>query len=372
MVMNSEQFRLLFTSEYKESGKTAKQVGTVDRSIGGMRQSLDNVAKASRGLTMQFLGLMFFGMMLQRTFIGFLKPAMEAFGVMDLWSQMLLVTFLPVMQELFPMFLNLIEALMDMDDSTKLLVGSLTVLVAVLGTLLALLGQFALGLGAIISLFSKMTTTAEGTAITISSGFLAISAIILTILAGIFVAWKENFGNMRDWFSTLIDSLKLIVQGWKKVFAGDLSGFVDIFRGTFAKFLSILTIVGLGVFRVFVAIVRVVSRLWIGLIASLDNLTNGWVDRFINLIAKVMLKINALISRMRRLPFIGGRIGTATDAFADLTTRGAETLTGAASGQTINITNNVNVNDAAETERLIEDNNKKVVDDLFRLVNPQG
>ena len=129
--------------------------------VGGKMQTMMGragvrVRKATagmKGFRMELLGVMFFGMMVTNFFKGLLRPAMEAFGVMELWTAMLTVLFLPIMELLFPLFLKFITFFLDLPDSVKLVIGVFTVLAVVVGTLIFLIGSIGLGIGSMIIAF---------------------------------------------------------------------------------------------------------------------------------------------------------------------------------------------------------------------------
>ena len=102
-----------------------------------------------RGFRMEMLGVMFFGMALQRTFMGLLRPTLELFGVFELWRVTLQVFFLPIVMLLFPWFLQLSLWLMELNPQTQETIGLFVLLGLVLGTILFIIGQFALGIGSI-------------------------------------------------------------------------------------------------------------------------------------------------------------------------------------------------------------------------------
>ena len=56
---------------------------------GRLAYGMRNLTHGMRGFRMEMLGVMFFGMMLQKMFLGLLQPVMEAFGVFDLFRVML-------------------------------------------------------------------------------------------------------------------------------------------------------------------------------------------------------------------------------------------------------------------------------------------
>lgn len=103
-----------------------------------------------RGFRMEMLGVMFFGMGLQRFFTGLLKPALDATGIFKLWTDVLTVLFLPVVITLLPYLLGFMNWLMNLPEPLKQVIGWFTIAGVVLGTILFLIGMFALGLGSLV------------------------------------------------------------------------------------------------------------------------------------------------------------------------------------------------------------------------------
>ena len=163
-----------------------------------------------RGFRMEMLGVMFFGMMLQKSMFGLLRPAAEAMGMFELWQIMLQVLFLPIMIELLPLFLELVGYFISLSNPIKELIGVGVILAGVFGMFLMLFGQMALGLGSVIQAFGNFvfwltgansagaifTGIAEGIGLSLS--MLAIIAVAVTaVLVGMIISWKENFMGFR-------------------------------------------------------------------------------------------------------------------------------------------------------------------------------
>ena len=102
------------------------------RSVGGRSaKTFRTLTHGMRGFRMEALGVMFFGMMMQRMFMGLLQPVMEAFGVFDLFRIMLLTLFLPVMEMIFPFLLTMMEWFMNLPEPVKKMIGIFVVLGAI-------------------------------------------------------------------------------------------------------------------------------------------------------------------------------------------------------------------------------------------------
>lgn len=116
-------------------------------------ENLRNISQHMRKLTMSFLGVMFFGMMLQRTMFGLLEPALQATGMFELFQQVLVIFFLPIIEALLPYLLKLANWLINLPDSVKLAVGWFVLIVGVIGLFLSTIGSLLLGASSLLSLF---------------------------------------------------------------------------------------------------------------------------------------------------------------------------------------------------------------------------
>lgn len=143
----------LGTQEYKKFNEQNRRFTTIG---GRMANSVRNSTHGLRGFRMEMLGVMFFGMAMQRMFTGLLRPVMEAFGVFDLFRLMLLVLFIPIMELMFPVILKVMEFFMNLSESTKLIIGSFVLIGAAVGAALFILGTLALGIGSLILVFKGL------------------------------------------------------------------------------------------------------------------------------------------------------------------------------------------------------------------------
>jgi len=116
------------------------------------------LAHGMRGFRMEMLGVMFFGMAIQRLFVGLLKPSLELVGMFDLWRTTLEILFLPIAMMLFEFLLPLMMWLMNLSESTKLMIGKLVLFAAAIGAVLFIVGTLALGIGALIMAFGGIFT----------------------------------------------------------------------------------------------------------------------------------------------------------------------------------------------------------------------
>lgn len=114
----------------------------------------------ARGFRMEMLGVMFFGMALQRTFTGLLKTSMQWMGVMEVFSQTLGILFLPIAEVLLEWALKFLDWVLQLSDEQKKTIGWFVLVGAAVGTLIFLIGTLALGIGSMILAFnfSKIAT----------------------------------------------------------------------------------------------------------------------------------------------------------------------------------------------------------------------
>ena len=276
-----------------------------------------------RGFRMEMLGVMFFGMMMQKFFAGLLRPVMEVFGVFDLWRVMLQVLFLPIMIELMPYFLDFIQWVMDLPEPVKKAIGVIALLGVLLGGFLYLLGSIALGIGSVILALGPMGLglIKAGSALKflgtifggVSATMLIVAAVIVAIFVGMWLAWKENFGNMKDWVKVFVSSIKDFFRGLKRfisgilkiivsIFQGDfegaidgvkeaLGGLVDMFTSSLKGMLSLVVMLGLGVARIFKGMFDFITGGWLWVMDKLNELTGGWVEKTRDSIVSLLRRI---------------------------------------------------------------------------------
>lgn len=141
MATFQERILIMVETLVKGAEKMQGQIAAQER----FNERIKETQKGMRSLLMPMLGVMFFGMALQRTFLGLLQPVMDAYGVFELFSTMLLVLFIPIMEVLFPLFLQMIDYFMSLPESVQFVIGVIAVLGVILGTLLSVLGQVIIG-----------------------------------------------------------------------------------------------------------------------------------------------------------------------------------------------------------------------------------
>ena len=105
MGMGMQQFKKFDDGTGRLNKGMMKQLGIMGRL--GMRVRF--LTHGFRGFRMELLGVMFFGMGIQKFFTGLIKPALTITGVFKLWSTILSILFLPVALKLLDWTIEFME-----------------------------------------------------------------------------------------------------------------------------------------------------------------------------------------------------------------------------------------------------------------------
>ena len=137
--------------------KTLDKNSKVMRTSGGrLAFGMRKATHGMRGFRMEMLGVMFFGMMLQRTFTGLLKTSTQWMGVNKVMTSALGLLFLPVAERILDWALKFLDWVGQLTEAQKLWIGKLVVLGVVIGGITFLIGTFALGIGSLILAFKGL------------------------------------------------------------------------------------------------------------------------------------------------------------------------------------------------------------------------
>jgi len=342
-----------------------------------------------RGFRMEMLGVMFFGMMMQKFFMGLLQPAMQMAGVMDLLSTILGVMFLPVALQMLDWIIKLYGWWETLSPATQTFIQWMVVLGVALGGLLYLIGTFALGIGSIIIAFGSIggigaIFSGLVAIITASAGLiLAIFAIIAVAIVGFVLAWKENFGGMRDWVKVVWEGIKNIISGalniikglfmifWS-LFKGDPNGIwtaiklvwdgiVKIITGAIQGIVGSFAAIGLSLFRV---LKGAWDSLW-GFIKTMGSNISNW---FVGLLPSFVRKAFG-IKLLDDFVISGGQV---------YKTNPQDTIVGSKSGfggGSINFSPVYNISGVSDTlgvRTIVERTNRSTVDELSRMMRTRN
>ncbi len=199
--------RILITTEFKTQGKVlSKGTANVFKSFvrfgKGINSTFGKTFRVLRKVWFQLfrfraemLSTLFFGMALQRFFTGLLKPALEMAGIFEIISTILQLFFLPIALALIDPLLVLMDAILNISDSTKLWIGKLVLIGAALGTAMFLVGVFSLGIMGLITAIATFALKA------------GIFFLLLEVLEALGFNVKQNLKNA---FDSLVETLDIL------------------------------------------------------------------------------------------------------------------------------------------------------------------
>ena len=336
-------------AEIKSTG-TMKALGINDmfpkkkgfQEIGGFVDNLKGkINKASLGMKtfrMEFLGIMFAGMALQRVFLGIAKSVTSTFTKIMESSEMngsaiqrlgahweyLKFTIGSAINSaigpLMPMITRLIDKFSEWIQKNPKLVTAIILGAVALGTFLMVFGQLALamnsfsmfadkGMGKAFGIMSKgfMTMlTSIGTLVgaTGIGAIVAGIAIVIAIIVVLYAMWKSNFGGMADFLretfkGAIITAKRLFADLWS--FLKNIFGFITaLFTGDWDSALVYLR-------DAFFAALRFIVRLFLNsgmMIVNVFIFTfNLVVDFFFKIVVGGLIKLAELAVRGMLAPF---------------------------------------------------------------------
>ena len=193
MKMPLENFKKLGDSSGRVDKNMTKNVSTMGRFGLGVRK----LTHGMRGFRMEMLGVMFFGMMIQRTFMGLLRPALEMSGAMQLLSTVLGIMFLPVGLALIDFAIELLNWWNSLSSENQKQITNWILLGLALGTVMMVVGQFVLGIGSLILAFG---------------GLLGPIGLVVAAIAGFFL-WTQYNEQIKE---GLMGIVGWIDQMWER------------------------------------------------------------------------------------------------------------------------------------------------------------
>ena len=326
---------------------------------------------------MEMLSVMFFGMAISGFFTGLLKPAMDAYGVFDLWNVMLLTVFIPVLDLLFPIFLSIMEWFMNLPDGVKKVIGIIAVLGVIFGIILGVVGAVVLGFGGLAAAWGFFLTILSPSLIIfgvlvavvlfiigivqIFQGklkglglvIMAIGIIIflfvawwglLIVAAGAAIYWLiSNWTKVKEFFKNILNSIK---DFFIKTFGVDIIGYIFNLASKFIDF-------GKSVVNWIVSgISSIAGKIWNAILGGF-----GMAKNF----------VSSIFGGMKGYGDVIWRPGSAPIAVSPNDTITATKGGGMGGGFNYSPTYYVNVADKNEFQRMIELNNRKMVEDIRRI-----
>jgi len=338
-------------------------VGNAEAKTKKLEQNTNRLAKSSWKLTGSFLGIMFAGMALYRAFGGLLQTQMELWGISELLGGMWTTVLAPIMETLLGLIMPLAEYFMNLDPTFQKLIGVGILLGAAFGLILMVFGQVALGVGALATLFG-VSMGAIGLVI---GAVIAVIAGIALIVTGIYMVIKGKFEGI-GLIIMGIGLILLLFIGWWALIPIAIGAAIYFIIKHWTEIRTFLnsTFANIGG----------VLKTWL-----VDKPTE-WIQGFFDWVTGIYDKIAGFVSKIfgggDEVAGKGGSLGSYQNGgiipqTGNYTLHKGETVVPAgsnASGVTINSNYSINVSDKMQMERMIEDNNRKLVSDVRRLVEP--
>lgn len=272
-----------------ENWQKVNVAGENFRTKGGrIGNSIRMLTHGLKGFRMELLGIMFFGMMMANMFSGLLRPSMQMFGFFELWTELLKITFIPLMEHLLEPFIQFFDIITSLSHSTQLLIGVFVLLNFVFWKMMFIVGSLGLGLGSVIQYIPLLTKYLGGLSGLLTGTVAVAVAGFLLLLAGAVIAWRENFMGMKTWFGLALKGIGDMLGGvWdiiKHVF-GAIFAFIS---GDTKKFWMHIKAIGKGLWKivkgwfeyvvgVFMAWQSALTRIWWGAIKSVYGFLKGLV-----------------------------------------------------------------------------------------------
>jgi len=338
-------------------------VGNAEAKTKKLEQNTNRLAKSSWKLTGSFLGIMFAGMALYRAFGGLLQTQMELWGISELLGGMWTTVLAPIMEKILNFIMPLVEGFMNLSEGWQTFIGIGILLGAGLGLILMIFGQVALGLGALAMLFGVSMGTIAGFILPIIGIIAAVGVIIYGVIAIVQGEFKKGIGIIL-----LVGAILFVFIAWWAlviVAVAIAMGFIIRYWTEIRTFLN-STFANIGG----------VLKTWL-----VDKPTE-WIQGFFDWVTGIYDKIAGFVSKIfgggDEVAGKGGSLGSYQNGgiipqTGNYTLHKGETVVPAgsnASGVTINSNYSINVSDKMQMERMIEDNNRKLVSDVRRLVEP--
>lgn len=310
---NMQEFGTVMKAPMKNFKEMNGKMGVLKTLGGKVANRFRMMTHGMRGFRMEALGVMFFGMMMQRMFMQLLQPVMDAYGVFDIFRLMLLTLFLPVMDMIFPFLLGIMEWFMNLPESVKKAIGIFVVLGVIFGTVLMVLGQFALGIGSLILFFGALA----------SPIFLIIGA--LAAIAGFFIL-KALFKSIGDASDKLGEKLTTFgISG--EVFIKMKDKVIEWCKVLKEKILEVLPIVW-GKIKTFFGMVWELVKQWVlntiqtlgenlpNIIGKISEWMTGIKQTIVDNLPKIVNAIAKIINGI--IKFIGDNLPTIVQAGLDI------------------------------------------------------
>lgn len=398
---------------FKENSLVMTNSNTAMNSLTGQTRTLGQVTDGAKRSATRFnfswLSVMFAGMALNRVFGGLIKSQLKLFGITDLFSSLLTIIMLPIMTLLLPLFFQLFEIFSNLSEEVKLSLGVFIFLGAIFGIILLIVGQVMLAMMGLASVFGIAGIAAIAVLFGIVVIFVALGLIITGIIL-IVQNWGKDTKKVVIGIILILGGLALAIIGIGLLFFGLPILAAIAFAAIIAAVIG-LTILVLnnwdkirdGHIILWARIKNVAISAWNFLVGLVERNVNSMI-KILNLIPGIDISpvnLDLFKGQLQDISDLGvklanqrwekeqERIAKARDneaGFVDKFKENAKNKVGeiipsvfqpgggvgleGEEGQTFNLsqTNNINVSNKEEMEKLIRENNVSLVEEIKRQV----
>ncbi len=154
---------------FNEQGRKFTTIG------GAMANRVRLATHGLRGFRMEMLGVMFFGMAMQRVFAGLLKTSLTWVGVNEILTAALGILFLPVAMMILDWAIEFMGWVSQLTEGQKKWIGVVVLMGIAFGAFLFIVGTLALGIGSLILVFGALSAPL----LIIGAALAAIAALVL-------------------------------------------------------------------------------------------------------------------------------------------------------------------------------------------------
>lgn len=423
----SERMGITFNEVQKAMGavdltfsKTGGVVSKTGHRVGDVNKLMDKGRAKTKGFQFGWLSVMFAGMALDRVFGSLIRSQMQLFGITELFGGTLTLVLLPIMMLLLPFFIWLAQIFMDLPDGVKLAIGIFILLAAILSIIFLVVGQVALAMGG----FAVIATIGLGGVALLLLGLVVILIGLAVLIAGVVIIvqnWGKDWGKVIMGIGILLLGLGIIFLGVMAVMAaaGIATGAILAIAMTAGIILIVAALVLLVAFIImkwneikdFTTIVwahigNIAAKTW----NKILDITAAAINKMIAMLNKLpgidispvnldkykaslvdidKLKQKLAIERQNRElkkkingenkgGFLGGLFGglfgggslAGKDKLFPPEFKGFGGQAGVQNNQQININNEntFNVSDKEEFQKMLDENNAKIVEDIKRQI----
>ena len=266
--------RIIVTSEWRDIGvvKGVRQIQQVITDVGdGVRQTTEvtknynkklvktgaitKTVKSTMGrFRAELLSVMFLGMAVSKAFSSLLKPAQQNVGIMELWTQLLGILFLPIMLAILPLFLKFMDFFLNLPEGTQMAIGVFVIFMDIIGRMLMLVGMLGLGWFGLVQLWTTAVVPLMTLLGTTFLPFLGIIALVIAAIVLLVLAFNTNFLGIRDLFIGIWGAIVDVFTGAWMIIKGIWDIIAGIFTGDWKRVWEGAKGIFFGIWKIIIAL----------------------------------------------------------------------------------------------------------------------